>query len=316
MTDKIAIIGCGAIGRPWAIAFARAGREAGLWARDRAKLDAALGLIERQLDDLAKADLLDGQSPAAVRARIRPETDLAAALDGAVHVQENLPDRIAVKSAMFLRLDGLAAADVPIASSTSGIPPSAFTAEVKGRGRCLVAHPVNPPHLVPVVELVPAPWTDPAAVARTRALMAAIGQVPVLVERETPGFILNRLQGAVLNEAFRLVADGFASPRDVDAAIKHGLGLRWALMGPFETVDLNCPGGIREFADSFRAMFAEVARLQADAQPWPEAAVAAVEDERRRALPLADIAARQAWRDRRLMALIGHRRRAARELGA
>ena len=139
---------------------------------------------------------------------------------------------------------GPARPDAVLASSTSGIPASAFTEGLAGRARCLVAHPVNPPYLVPLVELCPAPWTDAAVVSRTRALMTSAGQVPATVNKEMDGFALNRLQGALLAEAFRLVADDVISPTDLDALVKHGLGLRWSFMGPLETIDLNAPGGL------------------------------------------------------------------------
>ena len=105
-----------------------------------------------------------------------------------------------------------------------------------------MAHPINPPHIIPLVEIVPAPWTDPDAVTRTRALMEAVGQSPISTTREVNGFIVNRLQGALLGEAFRLVQDGVCSVADVDAAIADGLGLRWSFIGPFETIDLNSRG--------------------------------------------------------------------------
>ena len=125
-----------------------------------------------------------------------------------------------------------ARANAIIASSSSGIPASAFTRDLKTRQRCLIAHPVNPPYLVPLVEICPAPWTDPEVVERTRAIMIQAGQVPATVKKEIDGFALNRLQGALLAEAFRLLADDVISPADLDALVKHGLGLRWSFMGP------------------------------------------------------------------------------------
>lgn len=315
MRGKIAVIGCGAIGRPWAIVFARAGYDAALYGRDADRLDAALGGIERELDSLGELDLLDGASPGAVLGRIQGFTDLAAAVDGALHVQENLPEDVAVKRDIMARLDALAGAGVPVASSTSGLPPSEFTDHVDGRARCLVAHPVNPPHLVPAVEVVPAPWTDGTVVERTRTLLSDVGQTPILVKRETPGFVLNRLQGALVNEAFRLVEDGYASPGDVDAAVAHGLGLRWSLMGPFETLDMNHPGGIGAFAAGFAPLFQRIAEVQADARGWSEAAVAEVVAARRAAVAEDEIPARQAWRDRRLAALAADKRKRDHDIG-
>ena len=129
-------------------------------------------------------------------------------------------------------------------SSTSALLPSRFTEGLKGRGRCLVVHPINPPYLIPAAEVVPAPWTTPETVERTRAFLIAAGQAPMVMKREIDGFIMNRMQGALLEEAFRLVADGYASVEDVDIGIRDGLALRWSFMGPFETIDLNAPGGV------------------------------------------------------------------------
>ncbi len=136
------------------------------------------------------------------------------------------------------------AEDALLVSSTSAIVASRFTEKLPGRARCLVGHPVNPPHLVPLVELCGAPWTSPEAIDRARAIYREIGQVPVTINREINGFVLNRLQGALLAEAFRLVGEGYISAEDLDHTVKDGLGLRWSFLGPFETIELNAPGGI------------------------------------------------------------------------
>jgi 3-hydroxyacyl-CoA dehydrogenase len=194
-----------------------------------------------------------------------------------------------------------------LASSTSGIPASEFTGNLAGRGRCLVAHPVNPPYLVPLVELVGAPWTDPAVIARTRALMQRVGQVPVTAFKETRGFVLNRLQAALVAEAFRLVRDGVMSVEDVDACVKDGLGLRWAFMGPFETIDLNAPGGVADYADRFGPLMGGITHEQTP-YDYDAETVGRVTAERRAALDVARIEDRSAWRDRRLMALVAHKK--------
>src|SRR5262249_20259952 len=148
-------------------------------------------------------------------------------------------------------LDRLAAPDAILASSTSTIVASRFTEKLKGRSRCLVAHPVNPPHLVPLVELVGAPWTSPKVIAKAKALYQAVGQVAIVVKKEVDGFILNRLQAVLLAEAFRLVEGGYVTPQDLDKTLKDGLGLRWSFMGPFETIELNAPGGIPDYCGRY-----------------------------------------------------------------
>jgi L-gulonate 3-dehydrogenase len=303
---KAAVIGAGLIGRSWAIVFARAGFEVALWDPVAEAVPAALCFAADRLPELAAHDLLRGQSPDAVMARMRPAPTLADAVAGADWVQENGPERIDAKRALFAELDRAAKPDAVLASSTSTIPASEFGADLPGRARVLVAHPVNPPYLVPVVELAPATWTAPEAVAKARALMEEAGMVPATVQREIQGFLLNRLQAALLGEAFRLVEDGFATPEDVDATIKHGLGLRWALMGPFETIDLNAPGGLADYVARYGTVMHEM-QSQMETRAWTEDLTQRLHAERRLALPHADHASRQAWRDRRLMALLAHK---------
>jgi 3-hydroxyacyl-CoA dehydrogenase len=144
-------------------------------------------------------------------------------------------------------------------------------------------------------------------VLRTLALMTALGQEPVRVNREIQGFVLNRLQGALLNEAFKLVEDGVIGVEDLDKTVRDGLGLRWAFMGPFETIDLNAPGGVADYIRRYNAMYQEMARSQAEPRPWTEKVTAKVESQRRVVLSEDRLQARQEWRDRRLMALSAHK---------
>jgi 3-hydroxyacyl-CoA dehydrogenase len=161
------------------------------------------------------------------------------ALAGVAWVQENLPETLDVKREVFAALDRQAPPYAVLASSTSAIPASQFTEALPGRARCLVAHPVNPPHLVPIVELCGAPWTSPAVIEQAKRVYAELGQVPIVVRREVDGFILNRLQGALLSEAMRLVGEGYVSAEDLDKTVCAGLGLRWSFMGPLATIELN-----------------------------------------------------------------------------
>ncbi len=307
----VAVIGAGLVGRAWAIVFARAGHPVALFDADPDALQRSLAALDAGIAELAGAGLLAG-SPASVRLRITPAPTLAAAVAGAAYVQENISENLAAKSALFAELDRLAPPGTILASSTSTIPASAWSAGLAGRARCLVAHPVNPPHLVPVVELSPAPWTDPAVVDRAKALQESIGQVPIVLKREIQGFIINRLQGALLAEAFRLHADGYVSADDIDKCVRDGLGLRWSFMGPFETIDLNAPGGIADYCVRYRGPYYEMAQQQLPRQ-WDDASIASLEAERRALLPADALAERGAWRDRRLMQLVAHKRRAADE---
>lgn len=186
------------------------------------------------------------------------------------------------------------------------MPASTFTEGLRGRHRCLIAHPANPPYLLPLVELCPAPWTSADALQRTRDLMLQARREVAVLRREVDGFLLNRLQGALLAEAFRLVADGVAAPGDIDTVLKHALGLRWSFMGPFETVDLNAPGGIADFCARYGGLY-EALQRQMPPRAWDPALVDRFAEARREALALDGIPQRQAWRDRRLMALAAHK---------
>jgi L-gulonate 3-dehydrogenase len=304
--DKIGIVGAGLIGRAWAVVFARAGFAVALYDRSEAIVAASLATIETSLADLSAAGLL-AEAPATVRGRMRMAPTVADALAGAVYVQESLPELPEVKREIFAAMDALAAADTVLASSTSAIPGSTFTEHLAGRGRCLVAHPVNPPHLVPLVELCGTPWTVPETIERARALMARAGQVPITVRRELEGFILNRLQAALLNEAFRLIDQGYVSTDDLDKTMKDGLGLRWAFMGPMETIDLNAPAGVADYLSRYSPFFRRLDAETKAAAPWRDALGTRLEAERRDAVPADRLAERQAWRDRRLMALLVHK---------
>jgi 3-hydroxyacyl-CoA dehydrogenase len=303
---QVAVVGAGLIGRAWSIVFARAGFNVALWDPYPQQVQAALTFIAERLPELEEARLLN-EPPKLVLARVQPAGTLAEAVDDAEHVQENGPERVDAKIALFQELDTLARPDAVLASSTSGIPASAFTEGLAGRARCLVAHPVNPPYLVPLVELCPAPWTDPATVARTRALMISAGQVPATVNKEMDGFALNRLQGALLAEAFRLLADDVITPTDLDALVKHGLGLRWSFMGPLETIDLNAPGGLRDYCERYGPLYGQ---MQQQMQPleWDAALLDKLHAARRAELPANMQGVRQEWRDRRLMALLAHKK--------
>lgn len=307
---KTAIIGSGFVGRAWAISFARAGHDVSLWDADPAALTTAVAYVAGILPDLDADDLLNGGRPDAVLARLKPTPDLAEALAGVDYVQENTPERLDVKRDVFERLDRLAPPGAILASSTSALLPSRFTEHLAGRGRCLVCHPINPPYLIPAVEVCPSPWTSPDAVARAAEFLRGCGQAPLVMRREIDGFIMNRLQGALLEEAFRLVADGVAGVEDIDVGIRDGLALRWSFMGPFETIDLNAPGGVRDYAARYQGIYADIFESTRRRVDWSGPVMDRIEADRTALLPRDGLADRQRWRDRRLMALLAHKRAA------
>lgn len=312
---KVAIVGCGFIGRAWAISFARARHEVRLWDQEQAAANAARDYISGILGDLAANDLLDGQEPDEVLTRISVSDDLEQALDGVTYIQENTPEKLEIKRAIFSKLDALAAPETVIASSTSALLPSAFTDHVANRQRCLVVHPINPPYLIPAAEVVPAPWTSQETVERARDFLISAGHAPLVMKRELDGFIMNRMQGALLEEAFRLVADGYASIEDVDIGIRDGLALRWSFMGPFETIDLNAPGGVRDYVERYQSIYSNIFPQMLRRVDWAGEVMDTIEADRRKRLSKENLTDRQVWRDRRLMALAAHKRKSDEEFG-
>ncbi len=229
--DRVAIVGAGLVGCGWAVQFALAGTLVTLHDEREEARQGLPARLRGMLGDLEAAGLADNTDDAFARMRVC--ATLEEALEGADYVQESVFERVDVKAAVSRRIGALISPATIVGSSSSGIPASAFTQDVHQRERFLISHPVNPPHLAPVVELVPAPWTAPGVVATVRRALAAIGKVPVEVRREVDGFILNRLQGALLNEAWALYEEGYASIEDIDATVSHGLGLRWAFLAAF-----------------------------------------------------------------------------------
>jgi len=225
----VAVVGTGVIGRSWALLFARAGCRTRIYDRDPAQLEKALAWLDQN------------------RELISAHEKLADALAGAGYVQESGPEEIEIKKAIYRELDQAADPQAILGSSTSAHDMSEIADGLAGANRCIVAHPVNPPHVIPVVEILPGVKTDPNVVTRTRDFMTSIGQTPVLMNFYVPAFLLNRMQAAVIREAISLVESGVADVDAVDAVIRDGLGLRWALMGPFGVANTNADGGVREY---------------------------------------------------------------------
>ena len=228
----------------------------------------------QSLHDLARHGLV--KEPEKAATRIRTAASLEDCVASVDFVQESGPEKIEDKIAIWAKLDAAAPRNIVIASSTSGIVTSRFTESLKGRDRCLVAHPVNPPHVVPIVELSGAPWTSPETVKRARAVFESVGQVPVEVKKEIDGFLLNRLQAVLLSEAFRLVGEGYCSAEDLDKTIAHGLGLRWSFMGPFATIELNAPGGVPDYSARFGKLMLGLSSRPVTEDVWGQENIARI----------------------------------------
>ena len=304
---RVAIVGAGSIGVAFAVVFARAGWPVRLFDPDASRRDAAPGEIAQRLTELARFGLLDETAEAAA-ARVRIAASVEAAVADADLVQECAPERVGIKRALFAQFDAGAPATAIFASGSSALTASSFVDDLPGRHRCLIAHPGNPPYLIPAIEIVPAPFTAPEVTERTLQLFRDAGLQPVLVSKEVEGFVFNRLQGAVLREAYCLVRDGVATVEDIDTVMRDGLGLRWSVIGPFETVDLNTRGGISSHAQKMGPAYERMGAERGQHDPWTPELVETVAAARRAALPLEQWEERVAWRDRALMALARHGR--------
>lgn len=307
--SKVATIGCGLIGQGWATVFAKAGFDVAMFDASAEAAERALKAMEKRVSDLVEFDLVAASDAPGILQRITVAPRLEDALKDAVYIQESGPERLDVKREITERLDAIAAPDVPIGSSTSGISASRYCKDIAGRHRCLVVHPINPPHLIPAVEIVPTPWTEPGIVSKVTELMRACHRETIVLSEEIDGFVVNRLQGALLEEAFKLVGSGIVSAADLDKAICDGLGLRWSFMGPMQTIHLNAPEGVAQYVERYGDMYRAFGIGPYDTTNWAEIVETRLGAECEARIPVADIPAAQADRDRKLMALLRHKAR-------
>jgi 3-hydroxyacyl-CoA dehydrogenase len=245
MIRRVAVVGAGTIGASWTAWFLSRGLE--VVCSDPSP--GAPDLIRRMVEGAWPVLQRLGATADADPTRWRFERDPAKAVDGAEFVQESAPERIEVKHAVLSAIDAVLPESVVIASSTSGLLASRISEKCRFPGRVVIGHPFNPPHLIPLVEVVGGAKGSPEAVRTAMAFYRAIGKRPIEIRKEVPGHLANRLQAALWREAAYLVEQGVASVEDVDAAISEGPGLRWALMGPHLTFHLaGGEGGMEQFA--------------------------------------------------------------------
>jgi 3-hydroxyacyl-CoA dehydrogenase len=252
MTDpirRVAVVGSGVIGASWSALFLAKGRE--VIATDPApNAEASLrNFVQSAWPALERLGLSSGASPS----NLEFTADLHGALAGADLVQENGPERVDFKQKLYGQLDELLPPDVVIASSSSGIPMSQIQVGARSHPeRCVIAHPFNPPHLIPLVEIVGGAKTSEDTIRRAREFYDSIGRRTVRIHKEMPGHVANRLQGALAREVYYLVSEGVVSAADVDTALSWGPGLRWGIMGNMMLNHLGGgPGGIEHFFAQF-----------------------------------------------------------------
>ena len=280
---NIGVIGGGLIGASWAAIFSKSGFKVLVYDSFPTVFDTFNERVKLFLEELKSIDpeinIEESLSRISINVSIE---DLCKSVD---YIQESAPEILSVKQELFAKLDMLAPNHVVIGSSSSAMPISTITQNLKGQHRCLIAHPANPPHLIPCVEICPGPNTSSLTIEKAKDIFDKSGASTVNIKKEIDGFILNRLQGALLNEALRLYSEGYANSDEIDATIRDGLGLRWAFMGPFETIDLNAPGGIRDYMARYGPMYTEMAKTQTSFPDWSDQVGEKLEIERRKLLP-------------------------------
>jgi 3-hydroxyacyl-CoA dehydrogenase len=304
MSKTVACIGAGLVGRAWAVVFARAGYDVVLYDQKPGEVrDRAFPGIRATFEMLAAGGAL-AQPVDTLMKRVRDAASIPEAVAGADHVQESVREDVGVKREVFATIAATAAPDAILASSTSAIPGSEFLLDIRHPERALVAHPVNPPSLIPLVEICPTPETSGESVQRCRRLLEGAGMKPIVLNKEVDGFILNRLQYTLVAEALHLVGEGYCSAEDIDRVVTDGLALRWAFIGPFTVAHLNASDGLAGFVDRLGPM---MRRMGADARTdydWTTQQIAEIHAGLAARIPIPEIASSQQERDRRILALL------------
>lgn len=252
ITEPVAVLGGGLIGRSWTALFLAAGRSVAVFDPDPAASDRVHATVEAAWPVLTTLGLTRTESPSA---EWRFLADARDAVDGARFVQESIPERVHLKHDLYATIEPALAAEAIVASSASGLTLSELQGGWDDPGRFVLGHPFNPPHLIPLVEVMGNDRTHPGVVDRARAFYESVGKVTIEVRREVPGHVANRLQAALWREAIHLVNEGVATIEDVDRAVSSGPGLRWAVLGPMQLFHLGADGGLAAFCERYADSF-------------------------------------------------------------
>ena len=302
---KVALIGCGLIGQSWAVSFLSAGFSVSLFDPTDGVTKTAKEKITAKLNDLQNHGLISKRKISDYFSQIYLAPSISKAVRDSVYVQESGPENLSIKKSLTQKIDKATPDNIPIASSTSGIPTSLYASELDGNYRCIVAHPINPPHLIPAVEIVPAPFTSKSTTQTVKEIISSIGKEPLELKKEIPGFVVNRLQGALLIEAFNLVKEEICSAKEIDKAISDGLGLRWSFMGPFQTIHLNAPEGIKGYVGRYEKMYQDM--FKGGDFDWAELVKNGLETELLKLYPLEEREEHEEQRNNNLMKLLIHK---------
>ena len=269
---------------------------------DQKALDKFSKHLNSRLELLDQNEMLE-ESPRIIASRIHTSLNLEDAVKNADYVQECGPENIDLKINIFSQLTKFTDPSAILASSSSAITPSRIAEGLASNERCLVVHPGNPPYLISIAEVVPAKFTSQEATDRCISILKSVGMVPIQINHEPEGFVFNRLQGAMLREAYCLVRDGVISASDLDLIVTQGLGKRWAIVGPFATSALNVRGGIKAHVQRMGASYHRMGLERGQNDPWDEATVSKVDESIEKVLPQADWDSHTEKRDLALMKL-------------
>lgn len=299
-SGTVACIGAGNVGRAWAIVFARAAYNVILYDTNKDVLDNhTIPMIRQSVEDLESAGLVDDAN--AIISRINTADSIREAVSDSFYIQESVLEDLQVKRTVLCEIDQHMTADAVLASSTSAIPGSSFMDHLTARDRALVAHPVNPPYLIKLVEICRTPWTTDSTVNAVYNLMQEVGQSPICLSKEIDGFILNRLQFTLVGEALHLVSEGYCTAADIDRVVSEGLAPRWSFIGPFQVAHLNATTGFRGFIDGLGSMMRRIGRDAKPDYPWGDKIIDQIHAELSARIPVSDVPKAQSWRDNRLM---------------
>jgi len=280
--NKIGICGAGLIGASWAIGFANAGFKSFVHDSNQDSLKNFEKISEQLLQDIKVLD--PKVEPEKIKSNIILGCNIEEICKDSILIQESIIEDLEAKKQIFKELDKLSSKQTILASSSSYLLISKISELVEHRNRCINAHPALPPHVVPFVEVVGSDHTSKEIVQSAINIYKRANYAAIVVNKETEGFILNRLQGALLNEAVRLHEGGYASMEDIDIALKHALGIRWAFMGPFEIMDLNAPEGIKDSFTRYKSGIQNLAKEQNSVPDYSEEYLNKLEFEQRNRL--------------------------------
>lgn len=280
---RVACVGGGVIGSSWAIQFAMKGLDVVLYDINDEQLAKSQAQMHKSLDALEQFKAVTPQRRQEIADRVKLTTSMEEAVKNAQFIQESGPERLEIKRSILAQVEKYASADAIYASSTSGLLVSDIAAQAAHPERCVGAHPYNPPHLIPLVELTSGDKTDPELLQLAYDFYQSIGKEAVLLRKECPGFIANRLQLALYREVQDLVMRGVCSVEDADKALVYGPGLRWAIFGHNMIMQLGNPGGltgmVQMLGNSGDRWLADMASWTHQPDNWAEVAQPGVDKE-------------------------------------